>query len=506
MASFAYGATLHGGQARLVRVEAMLGRGLTRVLVVGMPDAVALEARERLPPALRRHGFSFPNGKVLFNLVPSELPKSGLPLDLALAVALLAAQGELRLPERPLLFLAELDLAGRLLPPARGTLLAAMAARHELAGVVAAPAAAAEAALAPGVPAYAAADLSAVAEILRRPEAAVASAPPPPEAAGGARPRLDDVRGQEMARRAAVIAAAGSHSLLLQGPPGTGKSLLARRLVELLPPLGAERALELAQIEAACGRVRALPRQPPLRAPHTTISPQALLGGGVPLRPGELSRAHGGVLFLDELPEFQRPVLEGLRQPLEEGEVRLQRVHEQAVYPARVLLVAALNPCPCGYYGHGKIGCKCPPSLRLRYRCRISGPLFDRFDLCLEMGPVLPQELHGPPTSPRDEEARAAIARAGELQAWRAARSRPALASECSMDDLAACGLPAATTAMLAAAADKQGLSARAVVRVLRVARTIADLSASAPVRREHLAEALSYRFDPTRQPEAATA
>lgn len=490
-----YGATLYGGKARLVRVEALLGRGLSRVQVVGMPDAVALEARERLPPALRRHGFSFPKGKVLFNLVPAQLPKSGLPLDLALAVAVLAAQRLLPPPRQPLLFLAELDLEGRLGPPARGTLLAAMAARGHLAGVVTAPEAAPEGALAPGVPVYGVGDLGGVAALLRDP-AAAATAQPVTSQAAAAPPaeRLDDVRGQDVARRAAIIAAAGRHALLLQGPPGTGKSLLARRLVNLLPPLPPERALELALIEAARGRVRALAERPPLRAPHTSISPQGMLGGGHPLRPGELSRAHGGVLFLDELPEFARPVLEGLRQPLEEKEVRLQRVLEQAVFPADVLLVAAMNLCPCGYTGHPKMPCACTLAQKQRYRARTSGPLLDRFDLFVEVGPVEPWRLQGPPTPPSDEEARAWLERAAALQRRRGARGRPPLASQASLQDLRAEGMAPQADALLQSAAERFGFSGRGCVRCLRVARTIADLLGCERVGGEHVREAITYR------------
>lgn len=490
-----YGATLHGGRARLVRVEALLGRGLSRTIVVGIPDAVAREARERLPSALQRHGFPFPGGKVLFNLVPAQLPKGGLPLDLALAVALLVAQGRLPQLQKPFVFVAELDLKGHLGPPARATLLAAMAARGTAAGLVTAPDAAPEAALAPGLAVFAASDLAAVAALVRDPERAARASPVPGPPPLTHALRLDDVRGQAAARRAAVIAAAGRHPILFQGPPGTGKTLLARRIAALLPALTPERALETAQIEAAHGRVRALPVRPPVRAPHPSISPQGMFGGGHPLRPGEVSRAHGGVLFLDELPEFARPVLEGLRQPLEEREVRLQRVQEWAVFPADFLLVAARNPCPCGYATHRDIPCTCTPGQRHLYQTRTSGPLLDRFDLFVEMGPVAPEEIGGPPTPPTEEQARAWIEQAAALQRERAGRAGFGPASAATLDDLRADGLPRETDMLLSGAARTLALSGRGCLRALRVARTIADMAGEPRIRAEHLREALTYRF-----------
>ncbi|MBL7009180.1 MAG: ATP-binding protein, partial [Planctomycetes bacterium] len=378
-----------------------------------------------------------------------------------------------------------------------GTLLAALAAgssKLAFAGVITAPEVASEAALAPGVPAYAAADLGEVAALLEAPGNGEPAAPLDPGGEAGTSLRLEDVRGQQQARWAAIIAATGGHPVLFQGPPGTGKSMVARRLAELLPALDPATALELAKVEAALGRVRAMPRRAPLRAPHNTISAQALLGGGQPLRPGELSRAHGGVLFLDELPEFARPALEGLRQPLEDGEVRLQRVREWATFPADALLVASCNPCPCGFLTHRRIPCRCTPARLAQYRLRVSGPLLDRFDLFVEMGPVAAEALDGPPGPPTSAMASERMARARARQEERCARGQVGRAGRATLEQLLATGVAASARVLLRQAADQLQLSGRGHLRCLRVARSIADLDGSAILEREHLQRALLYR------------
>ncbi|RMH02016.1 MAG: ATP-binding protein, partial [Planctomycetota bacterium] len=341
-------------------------------------------------------------------------------------------------------------------------------------------------------------DLTEAVAILRgrppRPPAAPADAPA--EAGAGDR-RLEDLRGQVHARWAAIVAAAGRHPLLLQGPPGTGKSMLARRVADLLPPLEPDRAMELARIEALVGPLAGLPSRPPLRAPHCSCSVQALLGGGHPLRPGELSRAHGGVLFLDELPEFPRPALEGLRQPLEERCVRLLRAREEAVFPADALLVAARNPCPCGFLGHPRIPCRCTTAALGRYAQRVSGPLLDRFDLFVEMGPVPAAELDGPPTPPGRAEADAALERARAVQAERSRRGSFAEAGRAELDPILAEGIEPAARRLLQRAGEELRLSGRGHLRCLRVARTLADLDGGGPVALHHLRRALTYRRPP---------
>jgi magnesium chelatase family protein len=492
------GATLFGDSAHLVQVETRLGRGLSRVIMVGMPDAVAREARERLPAALAWHGFRFPKGKVLFNLVPAQLPKRGLPLDLALAVAVLVQDRQFPAPPMPILFLAELDLQGRLRPPARGTLLASLAALEgQCCTVLTAVESAPEAAIAPGIQAFGLLDLGEVEEFLRKPsafQAAVTKSTEPQSSHRKSHLRLDDIRGQTLAREAAVLAVAGRHSLWLQGPPGTGKSMLARRLPGLLPELSPSTALELARVEALLGPLDAMPNRAPFRAPHTSASAQALLGGGLPLRPGEIARAHGGILFLDELPEFARPVLEGMRQPLEEKEVRLQRAREWATYPADVMLVATSNPCACGFATHPKIPCRCTPSRLETYRNRVSGPLQDRFDLFLEMGPVSPDALQQPASPPHDENLHEQLQACRAFQQEQLPKRGFLLSRSAEMKALSDAGIDPAAATLLRQAAVVIPLSGRGMLRCLRVARTAADFACRSTVHADDMRKALSFR------------
>lgn len=509
MTAAVLGATLFGDSAHLVRVETRMGRGLSRVIMVGMADAATREARERLPAALTRHDYCFPKGKVLFNLVPAQIPKRGLPFDLALAVSLLVQDRQLPALKSSVLFLAELDLQGRLRPPARGTLLASLAALQEQCSVViTAPESAQEAAIAPGIQAFGLNDLKEVEEFLRNPKAfhpAVAACATNTHGKERSRMRLDDLRGQAIAREAAVLAVAGRHSLLLQGPPGTGKSMLARRLPDLLPPLDQQVALQLAKVEALLGPVPAIPSRAPFRAPHTSASAQALLGGGQPLRPGEIARAHGGILFLDELPEFARPVLEGMRQPLEEKEVRLQRAREWATYPADVMLVATSNPCACGFVTHPKIPCRCTPTRLQTYRSRISGPLQDRFDLFVEMGPVSAEAMQQQASPPHDEDIHQRLSATRQFQIEQEPQRGFALSSLAEIDLIRAAGLDAAAATLLRQAAAVIPLSGRGMLRCLRVARTAADLDCRQSIRAADMRIALSFRPLPVGQ-ETATA
>ena len=505
MGNAVFGACLHDGRAQLFRVECLVSRGLPRVQLVGLADLAAREARERLPAAFAQQGLQFPKGKVLFNLVPAQLPKRGLPVDLALACSLLLATGQISALDQSLLAIAELDLAGCLRPAARGVLLAAIASQRGSTRMLVAPESLTEARLAQPQ-SIAPPSLKDLVHCLRTgtdPDPTEAAATlttrgkaraPSAQAGSNTADRLDEVRGQEHARTAAILAVAGRHSLLLQGPPGTGKSMLARRITQLLPAPPQDRALELASLESLHGPVQALPQRAPFRAPHHSVSAQALLGGGRPLRPGELSRAHGGVLFLDELPEFQRPALEGLRQPHEEREVRIERSNESACFPADVLLIAARNPCPCGFASHPTRSCLCTPAAQSRYARRTSGPLLDRFDLFAEMGPVAAERLQGPATPPSDEDARAAIARALQLQEQRERRLGWGAACTASRLQLDQAGVSASARQTLIAAAERMQWSGRAVLRCLRVARTVADTQGESTIERNHLLQAVGFR------------
>lgn len=490
---------LEGIDAVPVVVEVDVSHGLPSFDIVGLPDAAVRESRERVRAAVQNSGWAFPAQRITVNLAPAHTRKGGAGFDLAVALGILAALGHLQSSA-----LAGVAVAGELaldgtLRAVRGALAMGLATMRERAtGLILPQASAREAALA-GCAVYPAFHLC---EAVQHLSGAAPLAPVIPLAAAAESPHspvdLADVRGQLVGKRALEIAAAGGHNLFFVGPPGAGKSLLARCLPGIMPPLDQEESLEVSRIHSVAGALSGgtLISCRPYRAPHHCASRAAVLGGGTPLRPGEITLAHQGVLFLDELPEFGRNVLEGLRQPLEEGKVHISRANGSVVFPARPMLVAAANPCPCGYLGSAVRPCTCPPSAVAMYRGRMSGPILDRFDLHLHLEPV-PYDCVAT-TSPPAEPSAAVRSRVIQARARQRARLRETgLTCNAQMavrETRRFAPLPAAGEAMMRQAVDRMGLSLRAHDRILKVARTIADLAGAEAIEVPHLAEALQYR------------
>ena len=481
-----------------VSVEVFVSNGLVNFDIVGLPDTAVKEARERVRAAIKSNGFKFPVSRVTVNLAPADTKKAGTVYDLPIMLGILAATGIIKQPRPHTAFFGELSLNGEL-RPVNGALPMAVAAAREGVRELFVPADnAQEAAYADGVTVYPVANVSELIAHLRG-EFLIKPMADPELCADDMRyPDFSDVKGQENVKRAMEIAAAGGHNILMVGPPGAGKSMMSKRLPGILPDMTKEemlRSTEIYSVAGLTGKNKPIIAARPFRAPHHTVSPTALSGGGTVPRPGEISLAHNGVLFLDELPEFRKDVLEVLRQPLEDGEVTVSRVAGSETFPSNFMLVCAMNPCKCGWYGHPSGRCRCSANEVRAYHSRISGPLLDRIDIIVEAPALEYEELKNRAPSESSAEIKKRVNKARARQQERFAGTD--IASNAGMNTKALntyCALTPECEELMRQAFDSMGLTARSYDRILRVARTIADLEGAEDIGAEHIAEAIQYR------------